>query len=803
MKISLNWLQELVDVKLPASELGQILTMAGFEVEDIIDLRELAAGVVVGKILACDPHPNADKLQVCRVDIGEQEPTNIVCGAPNARADILVPVATLGSYLPAVDLKIKPVKLRGVPSRGMICSLAELGLAKESAGIHIFSEENLSLGTDVRPLLGLDDVILDLTTTANRADALSMVGVAREVAALTQAEFKLPQVESQSWATTPDLAVAVESAVPCSIYMATKITNLNIGPSPQWLRSRLQGAGIRAINNVVDVTNYILLEWGQPLHAFDSKRLQKIGGSASLSMGVRQAQESESLQTLDGNQRKLSEQNLIITANNVPVALAGVMGGEETEVNENTTEIVLEAAIFDPVIVRRSARNQSLRTEASSRYERGVNYAEFPLAQARAIALITELAGGTVISQATAGRIEAKPRIITLRHWRLQAILGPVTQGEITLGKVEEILTALGCKLKTSSEGIWQVEVPPYRHRDLEREIDLVEEVARLYGYDNFQAELPQNSQPGYLSSREKVKRRLRSLCRGVGLTEVVHYSLVSKTGEEAVINNPLFQEYSALRQNLLTGLIEACAYNVSQGNGVLNAIEIGRVFYPAKEQIEEAEIVAGILGGDRHSTGRWVEGGKISPMSWYEAKGILESILTSLGLQVEYRPLTDDSRLHPGRTASLWLEGKYLGLFGQLHPQLVAEKDLPPAVYVFEWQLELLLTVLNQSNKITPKFQAFSTYPGVARDLAFFAPETLTVAELSDLMYSTAGSLLTEVELFDQYQGENVPSEQRSLAFSLVYRAADRTLTEAEIEPIHQKIREALVDKFSVALRS
>ena len=813
MRISLNWLGELVDLSLTPQELAETLTIAGFEVEDIEDLRLLADGVVVGRVVDCQRHPNADKLSVCQVDIGAENPLNIVCGAANVKAGIYVPVATVGTYLPTVDLKLRPAKLRGVPSQGMICSLTELGLEKESEGIHIFSEDDLQLGSDVRPLLGLDDVILDLTATANRADALSMVGVAREVAALTGGSLHLPHSAEISIPTGDSrLSLDISDSHACPAYIGTLIERLKIAPSPNWLQWRLQAAGVRPINNVVDVTNYILLEWGQPLHAFDRERLQAMSGSETLTIGVRFAQEGETLKTLDAQERSLKRENLLITVNNRSVALAGVMGGEESEVHQGTSNIVLEAALFDPVVTRRSSRAQSLRTESSSRYERGVNQAEYRVALNRAIALIIELAGGTPVTQAIADTRPAQgiqSRSIELRLARVRQILGPVKleadRGEIQAEDVERILTALGCQLQTREvpTNIWNVIVPPYRYRDLEREIDLIEEIARLYGYDRFCDELPDKTEPGYLPLPEKVRRKLRETLQAVGLTEVHHYSLVKPETDEIILSNPLFSEYSALRTNSISGLIDAFEYNQSQGNGALNAFEIGRIFWQEDGSLREAESVAGIMGGDRAPVGRWTRGGKESPMTWYEAKGILESVFARLGLSVEYRPEREDKRLHPGRTASLWLEEKPLGIFGQLHPQLRQQRGLVDAVYLFELSFDILLEALNKDELITPRFQAYSTYPAVERDLAFFAADRISVAEIEVVMRKAGGALLQGVELFDEYQGENVAEGQRSLAFSLIYRASDRTLTEAEIEPLHQQIREALVEKFGVTLRS
>ncbi|MEH2306476.1 phenylalanine--tRNA ligase subunit beta [Nostoc sp.] len=816
MRISLNWLRELVEIKLSPEELAEILTMAGFEVEDIEDRRTWANGVVVGKVLERQPHPNADKLSVCQVDIGAGETLNIVCGAANVKADIYVPIATTGTYLPNIDLKIKPAKLRGVPSQGMICSLKELGLPTDVDGIHIFTQENLPLGSDVRPLLGLDDVILDLTATANRADALSMVGVAREVAALTGGKLSIPEPGEVSISkNTGNLTLKIADTQACPAYIGTVIEQVKIASSPEWLQQRLRAAGVRPISNVVDITNYVLLEWGQPLHAFDRDRLKSVASSENLTIGVRFANNGESLKTLDGQTRTLSTQNLLITTNDKPVALAGVMGGEETEVHEGTQSLVLEAALFDSVAIRRSSRSAGLRSEASGRYERGVNRAELEIANRRALSLISELASGIIVQQEIA---DTRPdpstwsRSIALRLDRVNQILGPIDLGEDTgelQGQdVERILTALGCQLTPSGEDsnhqpIWSVAVPPYRYRDLEREIDLIEEIARLYGYNRFCDTLPEKSEGGYLPLDEELIRKLRAFLRAEGLTELIHYSLV-KPGEdrEIVLSNPLFAEYSALRNDLLSGLIDAFQYNLEQGNGSLNGFEIGQIFWREEDGLQETEALAGIMGGDR-TVGKWSKSGREEPVTWFEAKGILESVFRQLALQVEFQPDCRDNRLHPGRTASLWIRGNRLGIFGQLHPQLRREKGLPDSVYVFQLDLDVLLESVGQDEILVPTFQPYSTYPASDRDIAFFAPVKISVSEIEKVITKAGKDLLESVELFDEYRGENVPEGQRSLAFRLVYRASDRTLTEAEVEPIHNKVREALVEKFGVNLRS
>ncbi|MBF2035982.1 MAG: phenylalanine--tRNA ligase subunit beta [Leptolyngbyaceae cyanobacterium T60_A2020_046] len=814
MRISLNWLKDLVAVDLTPEALADALTMAGFEVEDIEDRRAWAEGVVVGRVVERQPHPNADKLSVCTVDIGADAFSTIVCGAANVRADIYVPVATVGSYLPIVDITIKARELRGVPSAGMICSLAELGLAKDSEGIHIFEQPDLVVGSDARPLLGLDDVVLDVTSTANRADALSMVGIAREVAAITGVPLKLPHPE----VTVPEGArdraqVALSDPKACPIYIATVLDQIQIAPSPLWLQQRLQAAGTRPINNIVDITNYVLLEWGQPLHAFDRDRLATVAGSDTFTLGVRYANAGETLTTLDSQNRTLEAETLLITANDKPVALAGVMGGEETEVSDRTTTVTLEAAYFDAAAIRKSARSQGLRTEASARYERGVNPAELALACDRALQLMQDLAGARLVAQHTArtpiGEI-TPTRTLTLRCQRVHDILGPVTNlnggapTAIPPARIQSILETLGCHVTPADKGVWQVEVPAYRYRDLEREIDLIEEVARIYGYNHFANTLPQAAAGGALSPEAALSQKIRHSLRGMGLTEVIHYSLTKPTTEEQVVlANPLFTEYSALRTDLIDGLIEAFRFNLEQGNGPLNAFEMGRVFWKSGDACHEAEKLAAIFGGDSRK-GQWVNSGRPQPMSWFEAKGILEGLCDRLNLAVDYRPTADDSRFHPGRTASLWVRDKlHLGIFGQLHPQLRQRHDLPEDVYLFQLDWSVLLTCLATSRQKVVKFSPFSTYPASDRDLAFYAPTTTSVADLQRVMTQTAGKLLASVTLFDEYTGASVPEGQRSLAFRLVYRALDRTLTDEDVEPVHQKVRAALEKQFQVTLRS
>ncbi|MEM9772248.1 MAG: phenylalanine--tRNA ligase subunit beta [Cyanobacteria bacterium P01_D01_bin.73] len=818
MHISLKWLRELIKFDLEAETLAETLTLAGFEVEDIEDRGTWADGVVVGYVKTREQHPNADRLSVCTVDVGQDEPLTIVCGAKNVAADQRVAVGTPGTYLPQIDLKLKPTKLRGVKSFGMICSLSELGLAKGSEGIYVFDDESLKPGDDVRPLLGLDDVILDLTSTANRADALSMVGVAREVAALLGGEVGLPQSggDAELPQTGSAVKVGIAETQACPAYIGTVIEGVKIGPSPEWLQSKLDAAGVRPINNVVDVTNYVMLEWGQPLHAFDRDRLTTVAGDGPLDMGVRFAAAGEVLKTLDGTERNLTPQALVVTAGDKPVAMAGIMGGEETEVHDGTQALMLEAALFEPASVRRSGRSQGMRTEASTRYERGVNQVELDIAWKRAITLILEVAGGQVVDYAVGDtRPDASEfsHKISLRLDRVQKILGYVEDSgarDLRADEVERVLTALKCELAVADSGdgdgngrVWTVTVPPYRYGDLTREIDLFEEVARLYGYNRFCSTALPKTELGFLPAEAQLVRKLRSICRGAGLTELIQYSLRKPEGDRQVaISNPLLAEYSALRTNLLDGLIEAFQYNWEKGNGGLLGFELGQIFWSDEAGLQEAETFGGIMGGDP-SIGRWQRGGQEAPMTWYEAKGILEAIFAGLGLTVEYRADRSDDRLHPGRTALLWTRGDRLGTFGQLHPQLCQSRDLPSGVYIFQLDMEVIYKTLVTNARPNVHFKTFSTYPASTRDLAFFAPVTLSVADLERTMVKVGKPLLTQVELFDDYRGKGVDEGDRSLAFRLTYRSNDGTLTDKDVEPVHQKVRETLSEKFGVTLRS
>ncbi|AGY59384.1 phenylalanine--tRNA ligase subunit beta [Gloeobacter kilaueensis] len=785
MRVSINWLREYVDFDLTAVELAEKLTMAGFEVEDIEDRRTWADGVVVGRVLECVPHPQADRLRVCQVDTGSGRLLNIVCGAPNARADIYVPVATVGTYLPIKDLKLRSTTIRGVPSEGMLCSLAELGLEKESDGIYIFSQSDLPLGADVRPLLKLDDVILDIASTANRADALSIIGIAREVAALTGGLLRLPIAHPPAVGEGA-LAVRVEAPDACPIYTATLLEGLRVGPAPAWLVERLEKAGMRSINNLVDITNYVLLEWGQPLHAFDADKL------AARPLGVRFARKGEHLRTLDGTDRSLEPVNLLITAADGPVAVAGVMGGEATEVSPETTSVVLEAAVFDPVVTRRSARALGLRSEASARYERGVDSFALEHALGRALQLLIDFAGARVSAQAIVDGRERQGRTLVLRPERLARLLGE----EIPAAQIAQVLKDLGFDVQANPEHL-RVSVPSHRLRDIEREVDLIEEVARIVGYERFAPTLPPPADGGYLPFEDQLERQIRAICQGAGLTEVVTYSLAPDRDQNPVaLSNPLSAELNSLRTNLIDGLIETLRFNRSQGTAQLHAFEIGIVFLKTDEGIFESQRLAAVLCG-APTVGDWQK--KAPDFDWFAAKGVLASLFSPWQIDVEYQADRQDDRLHPGRTASLWIDGERLGVIGQLHPRLAARLDLPEQTFFFEIDLDFLIAVVRER---PAEFRPYSPYPASDRDLSFYAREGTTVFEFERVIRDNGEPLLESVALIDEYRGSSVPEGSRSLAFRMVYRS-DHTLTEEEVNSVHQRIRQALIDRFDIEARS
>ena len=818
MRVSLQWLRELVQVdaaQLEPSHLAERLSIAGFEVEECEDLSARAHGVVVGWVECRDPHPDADKLSVCRVRVGGDDPLQIVCGAANVRAGIHVPVALVGTTLPAVGLTIKPAELRGVASRGMICSLQELGLAESSSGIAILDdllERVPAPGEPVGPSLGLDDQVLELAITANRPDGLSMRGIAREVAALCGGRTRFP--EAPQAAPAQPLAVAAEDQSRMEeggLFSLTALEDIQVAASPAWLRERLQRAGVRPINNVVDITNLVMLETGQPLHAFDSAALaRQAGGRADPArVGLRPARQGEGLITLDGEERSLTPEALLVTHADQPIALAGVMGGQGEAVSESTTTIWLEAAVFSPQAVRRSARSVGLRTEASSRFEKGLPPQVTLAASDRAVALLQELAGARVVGRWLHARPLPPAAPLELRRDALHNLLGPVLvdggEQDLEDSRIEATLVALGCHLEPSDQG-WQVRVPPERAVDLVREVDLIEEVARLVGYDHFGSHLPDPLAPGGLSPEQQAERRLRRALCGAGLQECCSLTLVPAAPARVPLANPLLADYGHLRDSLHPELLQAARRNLQASQRGFWGFEIGQVFRPSDDLPREESLLVGVIAGEQRAE-LWSSSGKPRCPDYYEARGVLQAALRPLALPLEDRPATgsggEEGLLHPGRSAELVLEGRPAGWFGQLHPAQAEALDLPDATYLFQLDLQALLTAATRRNRWLPAYQPFATVPASERDLALVVPVSTTAAALLQAIRKAGKPLLEQAELVDRYSGSQVEEGFCSQAFRLRYRDGRRTLTDAEVETTHDKVRASLEKQFGARLRS
>ncbi len=820
MRVSLQWLRELVACDLPAEELGERLSVAGFEVEEIEDLAARAAGVVVGHVQSREQHPNADKLSVCTVQIGAAEPLQIVCGAKNVRAGIHVAVATVGAYLPAVDLTIKPAELRGVASSGMICSLSELGLADSSDGIVILDEALESvppLGNPVGPLFGLNDQVLELAITANRPDGLSMQGIAREVAALSGAALTLAATPPVVKAEPLPVAAPVQERIEAGgLFSLTSLSSIRIAPSPQWLQSRLERAGLRPINNVVDITNLVMLEFGQPLHAFDANKLSALSGGSldPAQVDLRAGRSDEAFVALDGSEHTLSPEAWVVSYADQAIALAGVIGGNNSCVDETTTDIWLEAAMFAPQTVRRSARSVGLRTDASSRFEKGLPREVTLTAADRAVQLFQELCGASLEGRWCHERSEEPRPALNLRRDALHNLLGPVItadgdETDLEDAEIEQILTALGCSLSPDDEG-WQVQVPPSRAMDLVREVDLIEEVARLVGYDRFASHLPDPIEPGGLNAEQEAERRLRRILAASGLQETCSLSLGPAVSERpgadparrVALANPLLADYSHLRDSLVDELLLAAQRNLQAGRSGFWAFELGNVFDATAKDGGQRLQLAGVICGARQAE-LWSSGGKPQALDYFQARGLLQQALLSLKLPVEDRRLTSEPLLHPGCAAQVVVEGRPAGWFGQVHPELAERYDLPAATYLFQLEVPQLLSAATRRNRWQPAFAAFPTVPASERDLALVVPSSTASGDLLQAIRKAGKPLLEQAELVDRYEGEQVAAGSCSQAFRLRYRDAKRTLTDAEVDGAHQAIRAALEKQFGAQLRA
>lgn len=806
MLISYNWLKEYVNIKISPSELADRITKSGIEVEMVESLNKGISGVVVGYVQECIQHPNADKLRVCKVDIGQGEVSQIVCGAPNVAQGQKVAVAVPGAVLPG-NFKIKKAKLRGEESHGMICSLQELGVdtklvPKEYAtGIFVMPSD-AEPGSDALEFLNLNDHVLELGLTPNRADCLNVIGVAYEVAAILEEEVKLPNT---SITTTEEkaedfISVSIESFEDNPYYGAMIIRDVKIGPSPLWMQNRLMASGIRPINNIVDITNYVLLEYGQPLHAFDYNRL------GSKEIVVRRAAEGEHIQTLDDQDRTLKDTHLVITNGTDPIAVAGVMGGATSEVQSDTTNVLLEAAYFASGRVRTASKDLGLRSEASSRYEKGIDRNRVFAAAMRAAGLMAELAGGKVAEGIVeAGKREVNTYSVKMDVSRMNGLLGT----NITAEQTGAVFNRLGFSYK-ETDGQFEVVVPS-RRPDITIEADLIEEVGRIYGYDRIPTTyLLSEARPGGLTENQAKRRNIRNYLEGAGLYQAVTYALTtpaksahfSFSGEEVYpisVAHPMSEERSTLRMSLLPQLLEVLQYNRNRSMEDLAIYEMGSVFINRQEVLtdlpEEYVFVSGAVTGvfNEHL---WQ--GERKTVDFFVLKGILEGLLDELNLseRITYEA-GEIENMHPGRTAIVKLDGISVGFVGQLHPALQKELDLKDT-YVFE----LNATSLLEKETDQMVYQTLPRYPSITRDIALVVDQELPAGDLTTVIQAAGGVLLKEVNLFDLYEGEKMEEGKKSLAFSLKYFDPERTLTDEEVVTAHDRVLKSLEERFGAQLR-
>ena len=791
MLVSYNWLKQYTNVEANANALAEKITRGGIEVEGVEYLADEISNVVVGYVVFKEKHPDAEKLNVCQVNVGEEENLQIVCGAPNVDAGQYVIVAKVGAKLPGI--KIKKAKLRGVESQGMICSLAELGLSKSvvpknyQEGIYVFETEQ-ELGSDVVEVLGLNDYILDLSITPNRADALSMRGLTYELGALYNNKVDFNDVEKEENYEATSLQVAIESDS-CRNYVGQVVKNVEVKSSPLWLQTRLMNSGIRPINNIVDITNFVLLEFGQPMHAFDK---DLVGDK----IVVRDAKEGEVLETLDGEERKLQTTDLVITDGTRAIALGGVMGGKNTEVSEETKNIILESAYFNPTSVRRTSAAHGLRSDSSARFEKGIDPNMQKAALARAVELILELCPNAVVESSVGVVNKEEEKVVEITTSYINNYLGITLSTE----EIAAILEGLSFTVEVTGENL--VVKVPTRRPDISIKQDLVEEVIRIYGYDNLASTLPKFSKTtkGGLTYSQRMVRDLRAVYASLGFNDTINYSLVSE--EEATqytledhhkvrLLMPMTETHSTLRQSLVPGLLNTVQYNVARKQKDLKLLEIGRVFFGSGNdniQPKETLYLSAALTGEERVT-KWLK--ESSSLDFFAAKGYLEVVFDRLGLdeKVIYKKSKLEG-MHPGRFAEVYLGGKRIGFIGEVHPQ-VADKLGLNTTYVFEINLDEVIS----ESKVKPKYEEVTKYPEITRDIAMLVDVKDEYQNIYNVIESVNSKLITKVELFDLYVGAELLVGKKSLALTITYSDKQKTLTDEEVTAVHDKVLSALTE--------
>ena len=814
MKVSHNWLKNLVEINSTPEYLSEKLSIGGFEVESLEDCSKNVDGVVLGKVLSVLKHEGSDKLSICQVDIGNSKNLQIICGARNIKPDIFVYVATVGAKLNAINLTIKRSEIRGVTSEGMICSLQELGVEDFSDGIAIIDETlalKYELGTPGSDLLQLNDFIYDLAITANRPDGMSVMGIAREISALLESKLNFPVLNHKyNIHILKEMQLCPEAITTDCLYTITCIEGVNGEElSPIWLKDRLEKSGIKSINLIVDLTNYILLEQGQPLHAFDKDKLSNlIGKEVSVDdFSVRKGKNSESLVCLDGKKYDLNKNITVITCCDKPVAIAGVIGGLETSVTNTTSAIYLEGAVFNPVTIRKSSKEIGIRTESSSRYEKGISAKNTIDSVTRAINLLEEYFALNVPIINTSKLINNEDIFIKLRRDRIHKILGPLIINDrlekrnLSDSEITDKLTLIGCTLKSKEYG-WDVAIIPNRSHDLLREIDLIEEIARLIGYDRFDSNLPNPIKPGKLTPEQLSLRKIKNSFVEHGFYEVLSYSLVPEDNETLIkISNPLLLETSCLRDNIWKEHLEIVNRNIKAGQTSCYIFEVGNIFYKNTEFIQE-EILSGAIYGNREF-GKWVNSGKENVLNYYQARGKLKESLSCLNIKIDDKPTNEIEFLHPGRTAKLFIEGKEAGYFGEIHPKLLLDKRALRKIYLFSINVEILLRASTRKNKWIPLFKQYPIVPKMERDINFIFNRKYLISQITTEIRKTGKDLLEDVNLIDVFEDINLGADFISYTFRLSYRDKDKTLLDSDITSIHSNIISNIENKFDTKLRN
>ena len=819
MKVSLKWLRDYIDVKLTAGELAESLTMAGLEVKSIQAIGGTWDNVVIGEVIALNPHPNADRLKLATVDLGTEQVTT-VCGAPNISLGQRVTFAHIGARL--IDphtgeaIVLEPAKIRGVVSEGMVCSEKELGISESHEGILVLPPE-APIGVPLGAYLG--DVILDLDVTPNRPDCLSVIGIAREIAALTGEPLRLPEIHYEETEKSVDSFASVDIVDPdlCPRYCASLVTGIKIAPSPSWLQQRLNSCGMRPINNVVDVTNYVMLEYGQPLHAFDYHKLK------GRQIIVRRAGNGETITTLDGSERALNPDILVIADKEEAVAVAGIMGGLNSEVTDKTDTILLESANFNQATIRRGCSHLQFQSEASIRFDKGLNSGLPLLPLKRATQLLLELAGG----RAAKGIIDvypgkSEPKLISLTAREVKRLSGL----KVNIDEILKVLKALGFECQEGDSGSQILVSAPYWRSDIKCSADLVEEVVRIIGYERIpitrlNSSLPrQESGLSLPAQRSNLKEKLRNILAGFGFQEILTYSLVSLEKLQKLspklelkilplkVANPMTREQEYLRTSLRAGLLATLAHNQKFEQAGIRLFEIGKVFLPQhppviaseakqsqeeRELPQEREVLCAVLSGARAELSWQADK---EPLDFFDAKGMVENILNQLGLKASF-DIGDDEILFPGRGANIIVEDDKVGIVGDLHPKVTQAFELSDTICLIEVDLEKLLTKLTGIRE----YQSIPRFPSVSRDIALVVDEQVSYGRVEEIIQSFP--LVTNVTLFDLYRGEQIAEGKKSFAIRIVYQSPSHTLTDEEVDKTQEQMLGRLHQELGATLRS